>query len=796
MLNTSSAYKKEIYEGNNRFLAYADITLNDGTILNLDNSDIWEGGFKISEGTTESGKFCVGSAVTGKLTLILNNIYDDFSEYDFFSASVVAYVGLKLPDGTIEKIRKGFFTVDEPTYNGSTITLECLDNMGWLDVAYSEVDTVYPATLQTIVADICLHCDIENSSGQFDNCFYTVEQRPDNESLTCRDVLSYVCQIACCFAKINNSGNLEIKWYKTNCFENSQLYGGTYKYTDGDTVSGGTYSYGDGDSAYDGTYESAKEFHHIYNLSSQNIYTDDIEITGVKVANGETETLSGSEGYVLRVEDNPFIESGKEREVAEFLWNKINGLRLRKMDISCIGDPSMEAGDPAVVTDRKGNSYRTLITNLVYTVGNYTSISCDMETPSAKMVKTYSAAAKTAAEMRKMVKDSLGDYAESVNAMNSLALNALGYYETIEKQEDGSSIMYTHDKPTLAESQIVYKKTIDGFFISQDGGNTYTNGFDKSGKAVLNILAAIGITFDWARGGTLTLGGSDNGNGSMKILDDSGSQIGSWGKDGFIATKGTFSGTLAAATGSFSGKVTANEGYIGGTSGFTITSGKMYSKKSAMGQNVSGVYFGTDGIALGPTVNNVSMFEADSSGVVVLQKGFVRGEGLALAYGCGFGADDDLYLHAILQLMSNGKDVMLNAHSGSDGILYLGAYDTDYIQFSNKAFTSGGADVTSDKRLKKDIALLDKKRSYDFIMSLKPSEFRYVYDDEYLHHGFIAQDVLEAKTVEWDVVRERNFSYTPTEKKEKRYFLADTELISDVIAAIQYIDSKVMQFYK
>lgn len=40
----------------------------------------------------------------------------------------------------------------------------------------------------------------------------------------------------------------------------------------------------------------------------------------------------------------------------------------------------------------------------------------------------------------------------------------MGYYETQEKQDDGSTIMYMHDKPDLKDSTVVYKKTIDGFF--------------------------------------------------------------------------------------------------------------------------------------------------------------------------------------------------------------------------------------------------------------------------------------------------------------------------------------------
>lgn len=49
---------------------------------------------------------------------------------------------------------------------------------------------------------------------------------------------------------------------------------------------------------------------------------------------------------------------------------------------------------------------------------------------------------------------------------------------------------------------------------------------------------------DRIRGGTLTLGGANNGNGVLKILNASGTQIGKWDKDGISATNGVFKGTL------------------------------------------------------------------------------------------------------------------------------------------------------------------------------------------------------------------------------------------------------------
>lgn len=59
--------------------------------------------------------------------------------------------------------------------------------------------------------------------------------------------------------------------------------------------------------------------------------------------------------------------------------------------------------------------------------------------------------------------------------------------------------------------------------------------FLKDGKLFLN--------FSYAQGGTLKLGGVNNGNGQAEVYDSSGNKIGSWNKDGFNLKKGSIYGT-------------------------------------------------------------------------------------------------------------------------------------------------------------------------------------------------------------------------------------------------------------
>lgn len=231
MINVSKEFKECIQNDKKNYLAYLDITLKNGMILDtVTNSDLWEGGFKIDDGVTPSGQFTIGSCIINKLTVTLNNIYDKFSAYDFNGAIVNAYLGLELPSGKIEKIRKGVFTVDEPTYNGATITLECLDNMHKLDRDYSEVGTTYPTTIRNIARDICSVCGVTLLTTTFDNDGFVVQTRPNDEALTCRQMLGYCAQIACKFARCDVYGRACLGWFDQEVFEASDnLDGGDFQ---------------------------------------------------------------------------------------------------------------------------------------------------------------------------------------------------------------------------------------------------------------------------------------------------------------------------------------------------------------------------------------------------------------------------------------------------------------------------------------------------------------------------------------------------------------------------------------
>lgn len=545
MINTSIEYQKAILD-NHFFTARIICTLKNGTQLKFDETNLRADGVKISDAVSGTNNFEIGTAITNQLTLSIYNENDAFSDYDFTNAKIKTWIGLKLESG-IEWLKKGVFVASDPTTTPDVITIKALDNMSKFDKVYDGKLT-FPATLQKIVQYCCLQCGVALADSLFDNYTYEVHTNPlkASENVTYRAIIAYCALLAGCYARCNRDGKLELNWYDRTAFDNI-VDGGIFDITDknnyqsGSELDGGNFTdYSSGDEYDSGNFVDDLPYWHLHRFSSLSVNTDDILITGVRVtaADSEDETgdikgetyLCGAEGYVIDISGNPFIEAGRAKEIAEYLAVKVVGMKFRAFDANVEGNPAWEAGDAVVLTDRKGNSYYSYLTNVSYNIGNYASISCGAEPAERHSADRYEEINKIVADIKKNAQKELTKYEKFLEQLNSLATNAMGYYETQEKQSDGSTIMYMHDKPDLKDSTVVYKKTIDGFFWSKDGGRTWTSGIDKDGNAVLNVIAATGIRGDWIDADSITAKqlSVDYKKAVTKEIEDADGQLKEW----------------------------------------------------------------------------------------------------------------------------------------------------------------------------------------------------------------------------------------------------------------------------
>lgn len=536
MLNVSAEWQRAVMLDNDiNVNCFADIVTASGEKIPISDSKLWANGFEVNDSTSSNGTFTIGALIAGKLKIKLNNIYEDYSKYDFDKASVTAYVSKSFSDGTTEKLKIGEYRVSETSYDGSLITLTCLDNINNFNREYDS-NLSYPTTAYEVVRDACIKCDVPFTMARFDNSDYTINEIPsDNQKLTYGQVIAYILQLSGLWGKCGHDGELLIGWYDMSQFESQNYNGGTFStkttpYSDGDNVDGGNFTdYSSGDSVDGGTFTEARNYHNVYTQKDLNVATDDVVITGVKVIatskedkSKDVNALAGKEGYVISISDNPFISADKAQTVANYIFKKIGGMRFRPLDATLLSNPLIESGDVALVTDRKQNTYSCFISNRTFTVGSGTKISCDAENASRNSADKFSNETKAVVQARKVAQAQLSVYDKQMQLLTQLMSQSLGLFKTEQVQEDGSIIYIMHNKSDLKSSNIQWKMTANGMAVSNDYGKTWKAGIDKDGNAIFNIMSAIGINFDWAHGGTLTLGGENNVNGKQYVKDANG----------------------------------------------------------------------------------------------------------------------------------------------------------------------------------------------------------------------------------------------------------------------------------
>lgn len=474
MRNLSSNWKEKVKNGMDvQYLKYADITLTDGTVLNLTSADLWQNGLSFEDSVSSDSTFDIGSAIVNVLDLSINNFDGKYSDYNFEGAEVVAYVGLELDNETTEKIRICTMTVvEQPEDETVTIDLTCEDNMRKFDRNYSDSKLKYPATRGQIIRDACEVCGVTLQTTSFDRDDYIVQIRPDNEALTFRQVLQWVAQIGCQWLRCDEYGRLCVKWYDT-------------EKTD------------------------AQEIDTTYSFTPQHT---DVVITGIQVteysdsSNEEPESyMVGTQGYVLAISDNKLIRKGDGQTIASMIAEKCVGMIFRPFESQCPTDVALEAGDAITIEDRNGNLYNTYLTTTTLQPGSGQKVACNAKSAAKNSTVRYGQLTQTYVEARKLVKKEQTARERAIqNLEESLSIGS-GLFATYVKQEDGSTISYFHDKAKLEDSTNVIKITSEAVGVSNDGGKTYPFGFQLTGTMIAKLLYAEGINADFINAGALTI---------------------------------------------------------------------------------------------------------------------------------------------------------------------------------------------------------------------------------------------------------------------------------------------------
>ena len=514
MINVSTQLKKESLTNRNYYVT-ANVTLSNGTTLKLGKKDFYLSGNSLVD-SADSGDFPVGVAIEKTASLSLVNDDGRFDGYNFNAARFVVFLNVQLSD-RIETIKRGTYIVSKKPATASEISLSLLDKMHNADKTYDS-NLSFPCTVKELLSECCQQCGITLGDAMFPNADFQIQKAPSNA--TYRTVIGMCAGIAGGNARIDENDLLRIITFDKT-FTNTAIYdGGAVKnWTNGDDLDGGTLNPWITGTVIDGGTLNNNDYHALFSIQNLQYDVDDVIVTGVKYVEDETEYMSGQDGYVITI-DNQLL-SGNAQAGVEAIGNQLIGLRMRPFSCDGIANGYATFGDPVEFIDTKNRVFRSFVTDIEFVFGGSTSWSCSAksaEEDASEFIGEQQAAVEQA---KKDAEKKLSVYDVKLKQMNELAANTLGFYYTEEVQEDGSTVSYRHDKPTLADSKVIYKTGVDGFFLSVDGGQTWKAGFDSNGDAVLNILYAIGIQSEWinTRGFTAK---DNNGNTTLRVDADTG----------------------------------------------------------------------------------------------------------------------------------------------------------------------------------------------------------------------------------------------------------------------------------
>lgn len=512
MINVSNAFKQGLENGEKVWIE-VDITFSDGTLKHL-KDEIMSGNNLFSD-CAESSSFPIGCVVCKSMTLELDNSQDQWKNYYFYQAKVRVYLKMQIDADTIETIDKGVYTITTPEQYGETLNFTALDDMYKANATYTSNLTL-PQSIETLVRDACETLGIQ-SEASMTHGNLIVSEIPEN--MTFRQLFGWAAMLETANARLDNRGYLQfIRWD----FSNVQEFYGAIADADGNiTFKGGANIDSDNfispagnwtidndgfltliESVTD-TSEKLKDF-----FTSPTVSSDDIVITGIKVKNKNSVSMYGETGYILELE-NDLVSDDDIDTVTAQIGDALIGVKFRSMSGELAYNPIIEFGDMAYTYDRKRNRYITPLTDVSCSVNGKTTVKTQADDPIRGQSVFQSEATKALVEARRLAKKEQSAREEAVKKLEETLKNSSGLYETSVAQEDGSTITYLHDKPTLAESKNVIKFTSEAIGISNDGGKTYPYGFFLTGDLIAKILYAHGINADYINTGALIVRDSD-----------------------------------------------------------------------------------------------------------------------------------------------------------------------------------------------------------------------------------------------------------------------------------------------
>ena len=451
------------------------ITPITGDQMTVTDANIVMGTLTVDRYVSTSEALPVGTATAGQLSFTLDNHASDFDGVVFAGAEIYArfYVW---NGGNKAYLPIGYFTIDEAPRILETVSITALDRMVQYDFVPNASDLIFPCHVYELVRTLseqALGGDAENciynNSGlpSLANANYQIPAAPDGiEEFTARQLLQFCCQIMGCNAQINRGNQLYLSTYNTTSllsFDETQRYSSDIR--------------------------------------------EQTSVTGISVTNAAGDTnLSGDEGYVLEIKDNPLIQT----DPADIDLSGLIGITFCPFSAVTVPMPWMFPMDFVTFT-KEQVGYPVYITKMTQSFNGNTAFE---GAGLSSVQKGYATIDPLTVREQQILRDIRTRASEAVSAAEQNAIsfsniiaNSLGLYDLSVTNPDGSTTFYFGDQETLEDSNVIYTFRANGFAWTSNwngGSPTWENGIDANGNAILRLLTLYKLTAAQIEAGSIT----------------------------------------------------------------------------------------------------------------------------------------------------------------------------------------------------------------------------------------------------------------------------------------------------
>lgn len=314
------------YDGHPRFKVVVDGTEEI-------NENLLKDSVSLKLGCSDSSRFDVGGCVVGSLSFTIDDFEARFNGYFFNESTIDLYVGYGSSVDSAEYGEFGHFKVAEATRNQSIISITAYDALRDAD----KVEFVYNGNAATLTTNeiITIAAGLANITvGTLPSNTITVDTSTFTK-ITCRQAMQYALEASGNFAYINHLGQLTCRWFD---FANPIK-------------------------TFDDSFGST--------------FSENWTYTGVMV-NGE---LTGTDGYVYSLSNNPFVNDSNKAAVAQRLYSILYDQGFYEASITVpLADPRIEPGDVVTVYEYGPMNTKTAriipVTNITFKSELAETLSC------------------------------------------------------------------------------------------------------------------------------------------------------------------------------------------------------------------------------------------------------------------------------------------------------------------------------------------------------------------------------------------------------------------------------------